>query len=243
MMALDRVLGIVPARGGSKGIPRKNLVSISGRPLLAYTLEEARRSHKLDRILLSTDDHEIAALGRESGVEVPFLRPADLASDVASVDAVVAHALDWMLGHEGYVPDAFVILHPTTPLRTAVHIDEAVDMLAASDADAVVSVSPPMEHPAEMVVFEASRMRFLLPDGGYLAGVQRQRYPDCYFLNGAIYVTRTGAFRSTGSRFGRTTVPYMMDPLDSIDIDTMADLVLAELLVQRRCTARAPSGA
>jgi CMP-N,N'-diacetyllegionaminic acid synthase len=242
-VSLDDVLGIVPARGGSKGIPRKNLALVAGRPLLAYTLDEARHSRRLDRVVLSTDDAEIAAFGRSGGVEVPFLRPAELASDAASVDAVVAHTLDWLLHADGYEPDAFVILHPTTPLRTATHIDEAIEALASCSADAVVGVSPPMEHPSDMVFFEEGRLRFLLPDAGYLAGVQRQGYPHCYFLNGAIYVTRTPAFHHTGTRFGRTTAPYVMDPLDSIDIDTTADLALAELLLQRRRPADAAARA
>lgn len=229
-----RVLGIIPARGGSRTIPRKNLVPVAGRPLIAYTLEAALRSRSLQRVILSTDDGEIAAVGRAAGLEVPFTRPDALGTDTATVEAVVTHALDWLAAHEGYVPGAFVILHPTTPLRTATHIDEAVALLAGAGVDAVVGVSTPMEHPCEMVYFEDRRMRFVIPDAGYAAGMQRQGYPECYFVNGAVYVTETRAFRETGSRFGRTTAAYLMDPLDSIDIDTRADLVIAEMLLQRR---------
>jgi len=229
-----RVLGIIPARGGSKGIPKKNLAPIAGKPLIAYTFEEALKSRELDRILLSTDDEKIAELGRSFGIEVPFMRPAELASDTATIEAVVAHALAWLSDHQSYVPDAFVILHPTTPLRTARHIDEAIALHRDSKLDAVVSVSPPMEHPSEMVYFDGQKMHFLLPSGGYHAGVQRQSYPQCYFINGAVYVTETTAFHRTGTRIGQSTAPYFMEALDSIDIDTQADLMIAELLLQRR---------
>lgn len=229
-----QVLGIVPARGGSKGISRKNLMLVSGKALVSYTFEQALLSQRLNRVVLSTDDEDIAALGRVSGVEAPFKRPAELASDTATVEAVVAHALDWLAEHEGYAPDAFVILQPTSPLRTATHIDESIALLESSDKDAVVSVSSPREHPCDMVYFEGPRMHFVLPQGGYTAGVQRQGYSECYFINGAVYVTKTETFRRTGSRFGETTVPYFMDALDSIDIDNKADLIIAEFLLQRR---------
>ena len=233
-----QVLGLIPARGGSKGIPRKNLTLMAGRPLVSYTFEQALLSQRVSRVVLSTDDEDIAALGRAAGVEVPFIRPAELAGDNATVESVVAHALDWLAECERYEPDAFVILQPTTPLRTASHIDGAVALFESSGADAVVSVSPPREHPCDMVYFEGSRMQFVLPKTGYSAGVQRQGYLECYFINGAIYVTKAEVFRRTGSRFGKTTVPFFMAALDSVDVDTNEDLAVVELLFRRRLEMR-----
>ena len=232
--AQPRILGIIPARGGSKTIPRKNVVPVAGNPLITYTFEAARGSRRLDRVILSTDDEEIAAIGRTAGIEVPFQRPLEFASDTSTVESVIDHALAWLVQHEGYTPDAFVLLPPTTPLRTAQHIDGAIALFESSGVDGVVGVSPPMEHPCDMVRFDGTRMRFMLTGQGYEAGRQRQHYPGCYFVNGAVYVTKTEAFRRTGSRFGETTVLYLMEALDSIDIDTTADLVIAELLLQRR---------
>jgi len=233
-----RVLGIIPARRGSKGIPKKNLAPIAGRPLISYTFEQAALSQRLDRVILSTDDEDIAALGREWGVDVPFIRPSDLAGDTATLEPALTHALDWLSDKEGYLPDAFAILQPPTPLRTAAHIDGAIALLDSSEADAVVSVSPPMEHPNDMVYFEGNQLLWVLSETGYVAGVQREGYSPCYFVNGAVYVTRVEAFRRTNSRFGDTTIPYLMDTLDSIDIDTQSDLIIAELLLRYRAKDR-----
>jgi len=176
------VLGIIPARGGSKGIPLKNLAELAGKPLLAYTTEAALNSRLLSRVILSTDHSEIARFGKGTGIEVPFLRPAEFATDSATIEAVVRHALNWLEETENYRPAAFVILHPTTPLRTAKHIDEAIEHLDRSDVDSVVSVSPPMEHPCDMVYFKDRRMYWTLPKEGYGAGAQRQGYPECFLL-------------------------------------------------------------
>src|SRR6185369_679302 len=114
-----RCLGLIGARGGSKGIPRKNLVDLAGHPLISYTFREAQQSKLLDRVVLTTDDEEIADLARQSGIEVPFLRPENLASDTAALGDAIQHALEWLLEHEGYKPDAILLLQPTSPLRTS----------------------------------------------------------------------------------------------------------------------------
>src|ERR1043165_5153854 len=133
-----RVLAFIGARGGSKGILRKNLVDVAGHPLIHYTFDEARKSQRLDRIVLSTDDEEIAQYGRAAGIEVPFMRPAELASDSAALADAIAHGLDWLKAEEGYVPDAVLLLHPTSPLRTAAHIDESLALYESEAADTVI---------------------------------------------------------------------------------------------------------
>ena len=228
------ILGLIPARGGSKGIPRKNVYPLNGVPLVNYTIEAALGSGRLDRTVLSTDDEEIAEVGRRAGAEVPFLRPAELAQDASTLEEVLDHLLARLEADEGYVPDAVMILQPTLPLRTAAHVVQAVDLLESSGANTVVAVSEPTEHPAEMVFFEAGKMRFVLQDTGFRTGVQRQGYDEVYFLNGAIFLTRTASYREQGTRFAAPVVPLVMDPLDSIDIDAMHDLIIAELLLKRR---------
>jgi N-acylneuraminate cytidylyltransferase len=124
-----RTLGLIPARGGSKGIARKNLTCLAGRPLIAHTIESAKKASSLDRVIVSTDDEEIAAVARSFGAEVPFMRPAELAEDATPDLPVFVHALEWLQQHEGYTPAFVAHLRPTSPLRTAQHIDEAVSLL------------------------------------------------------------------------------------------------------------------
>jgi CMP-N-acetylneuraminic acid synthetase len=229
-------LGIIPARGGSKAIPRKNLIDVAGKPLLAYTIDAALQSRRLHRVILSTDDPEIARVGRDLGVEVPFLRPAPLAVDEAPTVPVLRHVVDELAAREGYQPAAIALLQPTSPLRRAAHLDAAIELFVQEGADSVVSVSEPLEHPCDMVSCEEGRMTFALPVADGAAG--RQRYPAFHFLNGAIYIMRTAMLRTAIHPWGGKIIPYMMEPLDSIDVDSAAHLRLAELLLQQRMSLR-----
>ena len=227
-----RVLGLIGARGGSKGVPRKNLVEVAGKPLISYTFEEAAKSAGLDRIVLTTDDEEIAALARSMHVEVPFLRPEHLATDAAVMADVVMHALDWLKKEEDYSADAILLLQPTSPLRRVEHIDEALALYEREEADSLVSLSEPQEHPWDMVYMENERMKFALDK--YEDLTNRQTYKTFYYINGAIYITRLNLFRSDKNFWGGRVVPYYMDTLDSIDVDTESDLVIADCLLRRR---------
>lgn len=229
-----KYLGIIPARGGSRGIPHKNLVKVAGRPLIAYTFQEALASNKLDKVVLSTDDKKIAALGKKYSVEVPFQRPAKYANDKATLEAVMLHALDWLKEHEEYLPDAVVLLQPTSPLRTARHIDAAIGLFEQSKVDSLVSVSCPMEHPCDMATFNNMKMTMLFEGEGFLAGKQRQAYPDYYFINGAIYIFSTNILYKYKSRFGKTVLPYLMRQIESIDVDSRDDLEMADLILSKR---------
>ena len=226
-----KTLGIIPARGGSKGIPRKALHPLAGKPMLLYAVEAALNSTRLDRVILSTDDAEIADVGRAAGAEVPFIRPAALATDTATLDEVVEHLLEWLETNEGYIPDAFAILQSTTPLRTSKHIDDAFALLDASEVNSVVAVSEPTEHPSDMVTFEEGGVRPVISGPGLVSGVQRQAYGNVYYVSGIIYLTKTQAYREQGTRFAVPSVPLVLDALESIDIDTPQDLVIAELLL------------
>ena len=232
-MAL-RVVAIIPARGGSKGLPRKAIRSLGGKPLIEHTIASSLASKLIERTIVSTDDDEIASVARAAGAEVPFMRPAELATDTASMDLTIDHVLEELASRQGYIPDAYVILQPTNPFRSSAHIDHAITLMEERHVNSVVSVAEPTEHPAEMVTFGNGRMTSMLGDMDLGAGVQRQGYPDCYFLTGAIYLTRLSAYRDQSTRFAVPIAPYVMDPLDGFDIDTPRDFDLAEVIHEYR---------
>jgi CMP-N,N'-diacetyllegionaminic acid synthase len=217
------VVALVPARGGSKGIPRKNLALLGARPLLAWTLDAASDSKAVTRTLVSTDDEDVAATARELGVEV-LERPAQLAADETPMRDVVLHALRGL----GEV-DVLVLLQPTSPLRRAGHVDDAVGLLLESAADSVVSVVevPHRYRPGSLMALEGER---LVPLGEGPA--TRQEKPVVYARNGpAILALRPG--RIGADLYGGDCRPYVMEPRDSVDVDEPFDLELAELLLAR----------
>lgn len=227
------IVGLIPARGGSKGIPGKNIAPCAGRPLLAYTADAALQAKSLSRTILSTDDEAIARVGRELGLEVPFMRPAELGSDTASSLSVIAHALDW-LELRGTEVEAIVLLQPTSPFRTAAQIDEAVALFRETGADTVVSVVevPHRFHPSALMDVKNG---FLHPwqSSGEMV-LRRQEVPVLYARNGpAILVMRPSQVR-TGVLYGAGTVAYIMSAKDSLDIDTPDDLLFAEFLFHRQ---------
>jgi CMP-N,N'-diacetyllegionaminic acid synthase len=226
------VLGVVPARGGSKGIPNKNLVMLAERPLLAYTADAARQSRRLSRCIVSTDDETIAEAARRLGFEVPFLRPCELACDDTPMLPVLQHAAR-EVGRAASPPDAVVLLQPTSPLRRAVHIDAAIDLLETSGADSVVSVVevPHQFNPMSVMRVEDGRLQSFL-DGPLIT--RRQDKPRVYARNGpAVLVVRTHVLEA-GSLYGSDSRPLAMTASESVDIDGPEDLVLAEILLQKR---------
>jgi CMP-N-acetylneuraminic acid synthetase len=234
MTARVRVLGIIPARGGSKGLPRKNLIPVAGKPLLAYTIAAAHGSRRLTRTILSSEDPEIRAVGRDLGVEVPFVRPAALATDEASSVSVVTHALQWIEEDERTTYDLVCLLQPTTPLRTSLDIDTAIDLLERSDADAIVSLTQVEEpHPVKMMVIDADHViRPLFPDR-WRETVRRQELPPTYYLNGAVYCARRDVVLQQ-SLWGNKTLAYVMPAERSVNIDSSLDVRLAECLIGPR---------
>jgi len=227
-------MGIIPARGGSKSIPRKNLYPLAGKPLISHTFDAAKGSKHLSRIILTTDDEEIASLGRQNGVEVPFIRQANLALDDTPTLPVIQNAVHFLEKSEKYVPSIIVILQPTSPLRKSHHIDEAIDILINTGADSVVSMVeiPHQYNPVSVMEIKDGRLAPFLKGEGTRA-VRRQDKPKVYARNGAaIYAVRRDTLMNLNSLFGNDCRPFMMSYEDSVDIDSDFDLKIAEMLLR-----------
>lgn len=228
------ILALIPARGGSRSIPGKNIARLLGKPLLAYTCEASLGSRLVTRTVLSTDDEEIAAIGRACGVDVPFMRPAELARDETPSLPVIQHALQTLSDREGYRPGIIVLLQPTSPLRQARHIDEALALLTGS-ADSVVSVVavPHQFSPDSVMQIENGRLVPFIKGEGTRT-LRRQDKPRVYARNGpAVLAMRYDTVMKKRSLFGEECVPYIMDKGPSVDIDTEDDLAYAEFLMKR----------
>jgi CMP-N,N'-diacetyllegionaminic acid synthase len=228
-------LGVIPARGGSKGVPGKNLRPLGGRPLLAYTADAALHARRLVRTILSTDDPAIAAAGRALGLDVPFMRPAALAADDTPMLPVLLHAVDEM-SRNGFTADTVVLLQPTSPLRTAAHVDAALDLLDATGADAVVTVVevPHQFSPVSVMALDGERLRPYLP-GPVVS--RRQDKPRVFARNGPAVLAVRVATLKAGSLYGDDCRPLLMDAETSVDIDGPADFDYAEFLLSRITSA------
>lgn len=212
-----KVLAVITARGGSKGLLRKNVLPLAGRSLIGWTIAAARAARCVGRVVVSTDDAEIASAALSEGAEVPFLRPAELATDTAGSIDVLRHAVGQCPGF-----DYVLLLQPTSPLRTAEDIDAAYDRLRAADAPSCVSVCEVTELPWLMYRHDADgRLERLLPEPA--TGLRRQDLPPVFRLNGAVYLARTDRFLEDGHLVGPGTVSYIMPAERSLDIDTLDD--------------------
>ena len=229
---LLRLLAVIPARGGSKGIPRKNIKLLRGQPLIAYSIDAAKQARSVDRIIVSTDDEEIAAISRELGVEI-CMRPTAMAQDDTPTRDALLHVVS-ELAAESYVPGAVLTLQPTSPLRTATHIDEATELFAADpQADSLVSCVevPHIFHP--LSVMRKNESGYLEPFSSRPQPYRRQDKEVVFARNGAaIYITRTA--RLAEYVFGGRLIAYVMDMNSSVDIDTMEDFAVAERVLRAR---------
>lgn len=234
-----KILGIITARGGSKGIPGKNLKPLAGRALLAYTVDAARDSGALDRVILSTEDAAIADAVRTLGCEVPFMRPEELSRDETPHLPVIQHAAQWMREHAAYQADAVMILQPTSPLRSADDITAAARLLESSGADSVVSVTAVSAHahPMRMLRIDERGNAVLFATGEPVRRRinRRQDLPDAWVMNGAIYACRTSLlFDAQPSLYGDRVAAYAMPPERSVSIDDVDDWAAAERALARR---------
>jgi CMP-N,N'-diacetyllegionaminic acid synthase len=230
---MPTILGIIPARGGSKAIPRKNLALLANKPLLAWTVEVALESASLDRLVISTDDPEIAEVGKNLGAEIPFLRPTELAADTSTSMDVILHAIRWFDDNESYRPDYVLLLQPTSPLRTATDIRESIKLALAKNADSVVSVCESHQHPFWMKgVNDEDKLVDLYPQSA--APTRRQDLSPVFALNGAIYLALRTFLLSERMFISDRTYAYGMPENRSLDVDTPWDLYLANLILNDR---------
>jgi CMP-N,N'-diacetyllegionaminic acid synthase len=238
-----RILGVVTARGGSKGLPGKNLRLLAGKPLVAHTIDTARESKAFDRVILSTDDDAIADLARSRGCDVPFMRPPDLARDETPHLPVLQHAVQWLADHQSYNPDAVMILQPTSPRRRAQDIRDSIALLEQSGADSVVSVSevPAHYNPMRTLRIDARGWATLFVTGERVRMRinRRQDMPQAWTMNGAIYLFRTTVVRdSDPSLYGNSTAAYVMPAEFGVSIDSLDDWNEVERLLETHAPSR-----
>ena len=227
-----KVLGIVTARGGSKGIPRKNLAPVLGKPLLAYTADAAFAARRLTRVILSTEDEEICDLGRQLGLNIPFMRPSYLAQDDTPTIPVLQDVVRRLeSGHETY--DAIFTLQPTNPLRRASDIDGAIDLFERTGADSVISfVEVGEKHPARMKVIDSEGRVFDPPFAEEFEGQRRQELSKLYLREGSVYLTRRDVLMKQNSLQGRDCRAWIIPEDRTCNIDSPFDLFLAEQMLK-----------
>jgi CMP-N,N'-diacetyllegionaminic acid synthase len=221
------ILGIIPARGGSKGIPKKNIRIISGKPLIAWTIDAALNSMNLSDVIVSTDSQEIAEIASHFGARIPFLRPSDLANDETPGVQAILHTLTMLPNYE-----AVVVLQPTSPLRSADDIDQCISLGLEKSANSVVSVTASASHPYWTYKLDGSmRIEYFLKPS---KSCRRQDLPEAYTLNGAIYYAKSEWLIANKSLIGADTLGYVMPSDRSIDIDGELDWKIAEMLLKER---------
>lgn len=220
----QKILAIIPARGGSKGIPGKNIIDLCGKPLMAYSIEQALACPYIDDVVVSTDSERIREVALAYGAQVPFLRPAHLASDTSrTIDALIYTMEE--LKKEGRTYDYLLLLQPTQPIRKAFHLTEAIETLINSGQSSLVSVSIVKEHPILMRTIDDHGMLHSLLSVS--STVRRQDFPAVYKVNGSIYLNRLDATFHQDTSLNDNVIPYIMDPQYAIDIDSMEDLETA----------------
>ncbi len=236
------VLAVIPARGGSKRVPHKNSRLLLGKPLIVYSIEAAVQSRYIDEVVVSTDDAEIAELAKKAGASVPFMRPAELATDEASSVDVVCHALQYYQTETATSFDFIILLQPTSPLRRSVHIDQAFEQLKKNHAEAVVSVCEAEHSPlwANQLPTDGSMADFLSLEK---KNTRSQDLPCYYRLNGAIYICDTLRFLQEKNFFISDHIfAYRMEQLESVDIDTELDFIVCEAILNHMKPANGKRG-
>ena len=229
-MRTPYALGVIPARGGSKGLPGKNLRKLGSLSLIGQAVASAREAALLARFIVSTDSLEIAGEAKRHGAEVPFLRPAELATDQAGMLPVLQHAVRWLESSAGVRPDLIVTLQPTSPFRTGVEIDATIRKVIDTGSDSAQTLSEASYHPYFMKTLDGDRTVALFPDGHTY--VRRQDAPPVYQPSGAVYVTRYATLMEQGHILGEDNRGVIMAFEASVNIDTEWDFLLAELLLR-----------
>ena len=229
MIDNKRIVAIIPARGGSKGIKRKNIRILNGKPLISYTIEQALKSKYIDRVIVSTEDLEIAEISKSFGAEVPFLRPQELAQDDTLGIEPIIHAVNYLNGEEKYFFEYVMCLQCTCPLRKAKDIDNSIEEINKKNADALVSVCESEVNPYWMKTIQDGKLvDFIKTNVDY---IRRQDLPKVYRLNGAMYLAKTKVILNRKTWYTDNTLPYIMDRISSADIDDEMDFKYVEFLM------------
>lgn len=224
------ILAIIPARGGSKGIPKKNIKDLCGKPLIQYTIEAAKKSKYIDRVIVSSDDSEILNTVKNVGIDIPFIRPNEIAKDDTPSMDVIMHCLEWLKRNEEYIPKYICLLQCTSPFRNEQHIDEAIEKMISENGSAIVSVCESEVSPYWMKKIENGKLiDFINNNETYY---RRQDLPKVYQLNGAIYISEINNLIKNRKWYTDNTLGYVMDSASSIDIDTALDFKLAEIIMK-----------
>ncbi|HDI12705.1 MAG TPA: acylneuraminate cytidylyltransferase family protein [Hadesarchaea archaeon] len=235
-----KILGVIPARGGSKGVPGKNLKKLAGKPLISYVIEAALRSKRLNRIIVSTDDRKIAKVAKRCGAEIPFIRPAALARDEISLIPVIQHAVKYLEENEGWSAEVVASIQPTSPLLESRDIDFAITKLIKTKCDSVVTICRITHgHPYWALKMKGDRLIPFYSRG--FRCLQKQDLPPLYHINGALYVRWRKILESwSGKDFGlgRDVRAVVMDELRSVDIDTQLDFLVAEALLKMKTSTK-----
>lgn len=221
-----KILAVIPARGGSKGLPRKNIRTFAGKPLIAWSIEEALKVTAINTLICSTEDEDIAAIARDHGCPVPFMRPRELAGDQVSGIDVLVHALEFYRSRQTFF-DVLINLQCTSPLRTAAHIEEAITFFQKKKAENLISVCEAEHNPHWMMTLTSKGTLIPLMDNVYISK-RRQELPQVYRPNGAIYMARIDNFLSHRDFKSPAPVPYIMTSRNSVDIDDENDFLLAQ---------------
>jgi len=230
-----KTLALIPARGGSKGLSRKNVKPLLGKPLIAWTIEVAKKSRYIDRVVVSTEDNEIAGIAKKHGAEVPFMRPFHLSTDEATTEDCVIHALNWLRDNEEYRSDFVLLLEVTSPLRAVEDIDSSISILLAgeNEIDAVFGLTEATEHPFGMKIMDGKNIirNFINADKEY---TRRQDLPPVYRGNGAVYLCKTEVFLNKKTFTPERTFGYLMPKERSVDINDEIDFKIAEVLMKAK---------
>lgn len=236
-MEISNTLFLITARGGSKGIPRKNILPLAGKPLIYYTINAARGVTSDENICVSTDDPEVIELVEKYGLKVPFIRPAELATDTSGSREVILHAISFYKGNPEKTYDKICLLQPTSPHRTKDDIAAAFNLLKKKNAKAIVSVCESDHHPFWMNTLPADHNLNLFEKSEY-SNICQQELPVYYRINGAIYLSDIDYFKENQSFIGKKTYALIMDKMHSIDIDDKLDLAFSEFLLVSKITDR-----
>lgn len=231
-MQKPQVLAVIPARGGSKGISKKNIRPFSGKLLLVHSIDAAKASPSVSRVIVSTDSEEIAAIAKEGGAEVPFLRPAEFAGDKSNVADAVIHLLAELKSREGYEPDYVLLLQPTNPLRNAEDVEKSIELIQKRDGDSLVSIYATSE---PLLITKDAKDTLTLINNDLFTSTNRQLMPTYYRLDGCmIFLVKVKKFLETRSFFGGKIIGYQIERWRVVDIDEPQDFVLGELIHANR---------